>query len=325
MNDALLSVIVPVYNVEKYIDECIESICNQTYKNLEIILVDDGSTDNSGKRCDYWAEQDNRIKVIHKQNGGISSARNAALDIASGEYVAFVDSDDLIMPTMYQEMIDNITDDKSIVVCDYEIIDESGNSLGCESNILMKNEYTPQDFLVSVYKSPRIHTNVVVAWNKIYSKEFFDNVRYTDGFIHEDEEIIHRLVLSAKRIVFIARKLYLYRIRSGSIMHSENKGRAIYKYIALRNRLYDCKNANFTKESLSLIATDYINQGIRCWRSYKKGYCEKIIGKGNIRKEVLDIIKERKNYGIMKQEIKWICFKYCPNILLIAYRICGKE
>ena len=104
---SLISVIVPIYNVEKYLDRCVDSIINQTYKNLEIILVDDGSPDNCLAICDSWAEKDRRIKVIHKENGGVSSARNSALDIASGDYIGFVDSDDWIEPDMYEILIKN--------------------------------------------------------------------------------------------------------------------------------------------------------------------------------------------------------------------------
>ena len=110
MQDALVSVIVPVYKVEKYLDKCIESIVGQTYKNLEIILVDDGSPDNCPAMCDSWAQKDSRIKVIHKPNGGVSSARNTALDAASGEYICFVDSDDVLELDTVKYMVDNISD-----------------------------------------------------------------------------------------------------------------------------------------------------------------------------------------------------------------------
>lgn len=110
MNKSLVSVIVPVYKVEKYLDKCVESIVEQTYKNLEIILVDDGSPDNCPSMCDSWAQKDSRIKVIHKENGGVSSARNSALDAAAGDYICFVDSDDFIEPNAVGYMLENIGD-----------------------------------------------------------------------------------------------------------------------------------------------------------------------------------------------------------------------
>lgn len=119
MND-LISIIVPVYNVEKYLNKCIDSIINQTYKNIEIILVDDGSTDNSGKICDEYLLRDSRIKVIHKNNGGLSSARNEGINISSGEYIGFVDSDDWVEPNMYEEMYKKILySNADIVDCGY--------------------------------------------------------------------------------------------------------------------------------------------------------------------------------------------------------------
>lgn len=117
MKDDLISVIVPVYNVEKYLHKCINSILNQTYKNLEIILIDDGSTDNSGKICDEYALKDNRIKVIHKENGGLSSARNAGLDICSGDYIGFVDSDDYIAEDMYEYLYVNLKKIMRMLLC----------------------------------------------------------------------------------------------------------------------------------------------------------------------------------------------------------------
>ena len=123
-----ISVIVPVYNVEKYLDKCVESIVNQTYKNLEIILVDDGSTDSCPEICDEWAKKDNRIKVIHKPNGGLSSARNAGMDSMTGSYIQFVDSDDYIKSNMIEVMYGNIIKgDYDVCVCNYSFIDESDN------------------------------------------------------------------------------------------------------------------------------------------------------------------------------------------------------
>ena len=122
-----ISIIVPVYKTEKYLDKCIESILNQTFKDFELILVDDGSPDNCGKICDEWAKKDDRIVVIHKENGGVSSARNTALNNIKGEYVGFVDSDDTIEPTMYEKLYNNLIDSNAqISVCDFKFITPSG-------------------------------------------------------------------------------------------------------------------------------------------------------------------------------------------------------
>lgn len=320
MDNSLLSVIVPVYNVEKYIDECIESICNQTYKNLEIILVDDGSTDNSGKRCDYWAEQDNRIKVIHKQNGGLSSARNAGLDIINGEYVAFVDSDDVLSTTMYQEMMERRPDDKCIVACDYTKIDENGNEIPKTCDNFADGIYSPQDFLAS-YDNARIRITVAVAWNKIYPVSVFKDIRYKEGITHEDEEIIHRLFFNTSKIVFVAKELYKYRTRSGSIMKLLNPASENDLFNALINRLYDCYDGQYSAQSLSKIATYCIEQGISIWIKCSKSKKGSGSEKNIIRTEVKKIIKEKEKYGLKKIRIKWLLFTTFPNVFNNLYKI----
>lgn len=172
----LISVIIPIYNVEKYLKKCIDSIINQTYKNLEIILVDDGSPDNCGKICDEYAKKDQRIRVIHKKNGGLSDARNAGIDIAKGKYIAFVDSDDYVekeyIEIMYKELKKN---NVKIVQCginkisdNEEIIDNYGYLKDelINSQRIMEEKYT---------KYP---ISNVVAWNKLYDIDLFKNIRY---------------------------------------------------------------------------------------------------------------------------------------------------
>ena len=141
-----ISVIVPVYKVEKFLDRCVESIVGQTYENLEIILVDDGSPDNCPSMCDKWAEKDSRIKVIHKENGGVSSARNAALDAATGDFIGFVDSDDWIEPDMYESLMMRIDETgKDIAVCSYYSIEVSGERNECrciaDKAVVCKDDY----------------------------------------------------------------------------------------------------------------------------------------------------------------------------------------
>lgn len=127
-NEKLISVIIPVYNIEKYIFKCLSSVASQKYTNLEIIVVDDGSTDNSGEICDMFAAGDNRIKIIHQKNAGLSAARNAGIDASKGEYIGFIDGDDYIDKMMYYEMIHIIEqNDADMVICDYESVDENGN------------------------------------------------------------------------------------------------------------------------------------------------------------------------------------------------------
>ncbi|MBQ2835559.1 MAG: glycosyltransferase [Clostridia bacterium] len=216
MEKGLISVIVPIYNVEKYVKRCIDSIINQTYTNLEIILVDDGSPDNCGKICDEYAEKDARIKVIHKENGGLSDARNAGIDIAKGEYIAFVDSDDFIATNMYEVLYKNIKETNSdIAIANYykfesedEIVDAS-----LDEKIIV---YNKEEMFNHMYDD---YLLTVVAWNKLYKREMFSELRYPVGKLIEDSAIIHYLIDKTTKIVITNLQLYFYYQRTNSIMN----------------------------------------------------------------------------------------------------------
>ena len=212
----LISVIVPVYNVDKYLDRCINSILKQTYSNLEILLIDDGSTDSSGLICDEYASKYENIIVYHKKNGGISSARNYGLDKINDntKYIAFVDSDDFLHPQMYEILYDNLIENEcDIAVCNLEktnsekIIEYISNDI----KILKKEEYMNQYFDDS-YRS-----NVV--WNKLYKKECLYRVRFKEGKIYEDIIYSSEIICNAKKIVINESKLYYYYQRKGSILN----------------------------------------------------------------------------------------------------------
>lgn len=180
----LVSVIIPVYKVEKYLDKCVESVVNQTYKNLEIILVDDGSPDACPAMCDNWAQRDSRIKVIHKQNGGLSSARNAGLDVCTGEYVGFVDSDDWIEPDMYEYLL-NICADNGADVARCAFVIETENSDNAA--------HLQGDSELSVLRGDELIVELVngdynegIMCNKLYKRKLFDSVRFKEGITIED-------------------------------------------------------------------------------------------------------------------------------------------
>ena len=165
----LISVIVPVYNVEKYLEKCVSSIVNQTYKNLEIMLVDDGSTDSSGKMCDEFAKKDDRIKVIHKPNGGLSDARNSALKIAKGDYIGFVDSDDYIADDMFETLCDLMEDNNSdiSIVSFYEIY--NNKLIGVRDSKELEN-MTKLEAMKELLIDSKIQS---YAWNKLFKRELF--------------------------------------------------------------------------------------------------------------------------------------------------------
>ena len=153
-----ISIIVPVYKTEQYLDRCVESIVNQTYNNLEIILVDDGSADNCPAMCDKWAEKDNRIKVIHKENGGVSSARNAGIDAASGEYIGFVDGDDWIDTDMYDFLMSHFDDDTDIVRCSYRKVYENSDTEEIVNDGNVK-KMKADDFLIDLILDNALNSN----------------------------------------------------------------------------------------------------------------------------------------------------------------------
>ena len=208
-----LSVIVPVYKVEPYIHKCVDSILNQTYTNLEVILVDDGSPDNCGKICDEYAEKDSRVKVIHKKNGGLSDARNAGIDIAAGDIIGFIDSDDYIEPYMYQEMIDYMQLNNLDIVCaDTNQVKENKIKYKPrykENKIWKKNEALYEILNGSLDKS---------AVNKIYKRRVINNIRFPKGRVYEDVATTYQFIYNADKIGYLSKPYYYYIKRSGSIV-----------------------------------------------------------------------------------------------------------
>lgn len=214
----LISVVVPVYKIEPYIVECIESIIAQAYDNLEIILVDDGSPDNCGKICEDYSKKDNRIIVIHKENGGLSSARNAGIDIAKGEYIGFVDGDDWIEPDMYSLLYENLAAHQAdISACKFLIVKERGKM---QTSTPISNKtyvYNSHDALkVMVGKSKMGYS----ACNKLYRTSLFKQIRYPVGMLMEDKATTYKLIHNSDRIVFNHSRKYHYFSRDTSIMRS---------------------------------------------------------------------------------------------------------
>ena len=216
MKKDLISIIIPIYNVEKYLRDCLESVINQTYENIEMILVDDGSPDNCGKICDEYSKRDSRIKVIHKPNGGLSSARNAGLDIANGEYVSFIDSDDVI--------------DKRFIEVLYEMCDENNcdisqcNFIRFSDEIKFEtNEKNSIEILSSTAMQNRLFVytksaQTVVVCNKLYKKYLFQDIRFPIGKIHEDEGTTYKVLYFCKSNVAVSDLcLYYYRENANSI------------------------------------------------------------------------------------------------------------
>lgn len=216
--DILISVIVPVYNVEQYLPKCVDSLLAQTYRNLEIILVDDGTRDASDAICDAYAEKDPRVKVIHKENGGLSSARNAGIDIAKGEYLGFVDSDDWIEPETYETLLSVAQKYDVKMVCGgrYNVNDATGErTVGlCPE----KEEVIPaEELLRRIFLWDNVDS---AAWDKLYHRSLFREIRYPLGKIVEDVPTTYRIALDAGKIAMCDKPFYNYLYRANSITTS---------------------------------------------------------------------------------------------------------
>ena len=218
MNE-LISVIVPIYNISKYLPKCIDSIINQSYKNLEIILVDDGSTDGSENICDTYQLKDNRIVVIHKENSGLSSARNSGIEVASGRLISFVDGDDYIEKTFIEDLKNNMDINKSdISVCNYFNVKNNIKTLYIDKN----EEFWVQgkDKFNNIENNYRVMT--IYSWNKLYKKSLFERTRYANGLVYEDAHIICDLLDTANKVSYTFKPLYNYVYRQNSISNTFN-------------------------------------------------------------------------------------------------------
>lgn len=210
----LISVIVPIYKVETYLKKCVDSIINQTYENLEIILVDDGSPDNCPIICDAYAKQDSRVKVVHKQNGGLSDARNAGMQIAKGEYVSFIDSDDYISLDFIETLYNTMTDeDSDIVEC--EIVKFHENELPEATGSLNTESFDTEKGLSLLIDENRFHQYV---WNKLYKAEIALKILFAKGKLNEDEFWTYQIFGQAKKVTKIYKTMYFYLQRESSIM-----------------------------------------------------------------------------------------------------------
>ena len=235
MLDKKISVIVPIYRVESYIEKCIESICNQTYKNLEILLVDDGSPDKCGQICDEFAKKDERIKVFHIKNGGQSHARNVGMEAATGDYIGFVDGDDRIRPNMYAKMLSlAISNDAEIVECNFcgrkqkipdQMLDGEMIQITGKEAIARQLNRT----ILSRYPSTSV-------WSKIFKKETIQDLRFPKGRIHEEYAFLCEAFLNAERYVYINECLYERTLREDSTTAEKFSGRTMDKIYVYQQR-----------------------------------------------------------------------------------------
>lgn len=237
-----VSIIVPIYKVEKYLDRCINSLVVQTYKNIEIILVDDGSPDKCPQKCDDWASRDNRIVVIHKENGGLSDARNTGIKRASGDYLMFVDSDDYIEPDSCEKFIEIVDKSQADIIVGNALQETShGNVHMDRTNLEEGYLYTNTEFIKLAIRAEEWYAP---AWLSLYKRNIYkeNHLEYKKGLLHEDMEMLPRVFFAAHTVSFLNKEFYHYVNRDDSIMGSSNKeknGKHIMKIYAEWKQLFD--------------------------------------------------------------------------------------
>ena len=228
----LISVIVPVYRVEQYLDKCVSSILAQTYDNLEVILVDDGSPDNSGILCDRWAERDARVRVIHQKNAGGGAARNAGLEVAKGQLISFVDSDDYLAPDMFAALYGLLEQGADIAECDY-LMTEDDDAVFAAADPELR-WYDREEAMVCHIADTAF---CQLLWNKLYRRETVGDIRLPVGTRIDDEFFTYQVLGNADRLVRTSRKYYAYRQQPGSVMHQKNPVKKLEGLRAKKMRL----------------------------------------------------------------------------------------
>ena len=217
--ETAISVIVPIYRVEKFLPQCIESVLNQTFTDFELILVDDGSPDRCPEICDETAKRDARVRVIHQANAGLSAARNAGIEVAHGEWLGFVDSDDYIAPQFYEKLYQTAQrTDTDCVMCSVQNVDESGKPIDSALMRVADEVKTGQEVLRKIGRDDV--TPYLTAWNKLYRRKLFNTLRYPSGRQNEDVFVFAELFCQVQRAACVAEPLYFYRKRIDSIMNS---------------------------------------------------------------------------------------------------------
>ena len=287
----LISVIVPIYNVEEYLDKCVNSILNQTYRNLEIILVDDGSPDNCPKMCDDYAKKDKRIKVIHKVNGGLSDARNIGINQSSGEYISFIDSDDYIAENYIEVLFNNLKKYNSdLSIGGHLVLYDDGKRI---------NRYTNEEYVSnskSILKKMLYDDGIdLSAWAKLYKASLFKNVSYPVGRLYEDAATTYKLIDLANKISVNSLPIYYYVIRKNSISNSKFTMKKMDLIIStkemtdyIQKKYPDLQKACNRRLMYSYLST--LTQLAKCKERHK-----------DIEKEIVGYIKKNKK-NIMKDK-----------------------
>lgn len=316
MKEKLISVVVPVYHVEQYLRKSVDSLLNQTYQNLEIILVDDGGTDGCPAICDEYQKMDSRVQVIHKENGGLSDARNVGLARAKGDYVAFFDSDDYLKPDMYERLAEAMeTEGADIAVCNFETVTPQGIAIP-ERNL---HQIIPDEVITGKEAVCRLcgpnYEYYVTAWNRLYKKEIVKNITFPKGKIHEDEFTAHLFYGAAKKVACIKYAGYCYVVREDSIMTKKYNKRNLDYFEALADRILYCAEHNIDEVVLPFLNWMGKDLALAYGRLDFKEDGTKERYKGCVEQyfKVSEVVK--KNYSLsMKNKVLSLALKISPAL-----------
>ena len=262
----LISIIVAVYNAEEWLKRCVDSIINQTYSNIEIILIDDGSTDKSASICDEYARLDNRIKVIHKHNGGLADARNVGIYASKGTYIGFVDNDDYIAPNMYEDMLREMQySDVDLVLCNCTYVDEDGQPIEEISPINKTEIISPKEYFFRLAEPKSGY--YITVWNRLYKKEILENVFFPVGRTNEDSYVVHRIIQKCKSIMILDDNYYYYTQRDTSLSRTPKADQYYDSIDALIDRI-DFYKQNEYSDLFHDILIQLIDSHIQIRRHY---------------------------------------------------------
>ena len=316
----LISVIVPVYNVKPYLKKCFDSIVRQNYRNLEIILVDDGSTDGSGDLCEELARLNSRVRVIHKKNGGLGSARNAGMDAAKGEILSFVDSDDWIEPGMYDILTGILCKENAqIIACGIKKVSETGAVTYYQDNLEERCVYTREEALIELPKNERLSNSMC---NKLFRRQTIQGLHINEQIFYEDNPFTPQCFARAERIAYTAEPFYCYFERTGSISRKQFSVREFDRVTADRMRL-DYYHECFPRcEYAAAIA--YIGSGLKVYYQSR--------GNAAVKKQRAQLREEMKrtiqNYPDLpfteKQSAKAKIFLFSPALYTVSMKLRGK-
>ncbi len=305
----VFSIIVPIYKVEQYLEKCVHSLINQTYKNIEIILVDDGSPDRCPQMCDEFSKIDERIKVVHKKNGGLSDARNHGMEIAKGEYIMFVDSDDYISLNACEEFAKYVDDSYDVLIGEAIIEGGKANIQHIETS---NAAYTGQEYLLEALK---VRKMPMAAWLNVYKRDFLDDnqLRFKYGRLHEDEEFTPRVFLKANKVLCTGIVFYHYIIRDNSITTQKDKRKnadSLYCTFKELKEIYQhVENAELKALLCDSMTTKYLG----------------MIQAGNLVQYGEQYLHRRfllQNAKLMKTKIRTLVFVFSPKIYCY---ICNKR